>query len=691
MVRSLPFRVALCALIILAQFMFLALYLGQEEAIHFWDYAMYANMARNLFAAPDSTTALAVFYESFSQNYNLLFAVPSLLSFAIFNPSRDVFILTNFLTYFVAFQCGLAFVLKQLFKQPWSVTLCASTALCALVPFMWYPLFQGYPDHAAAASLTFAVGFTLSEKPRLRDRIATGFFLGLAILFRRHYAYPAIAVIISLALYEAAIATPRRWLDKTWIKNKLGHFILLGVVLIAVLAICEPAYLKEMLFTDYRALYKSYERPPCYFVLFAFSRVGLGLLVLGLAGYGLQIYLRPKNKRRLLYIAGMAFFWILLWAMGPGQAGDHYLISLLPLFCIVGLFGLGDSLLRQGQKSRALFIVIVLFLVANMIQAFWTGAFSVPSQTPSFGLLSEARPPWVRGDRDELKRLATYIGETTGDEDRVVVVGSSFIFNQDLMRALYTDVLQDIRPALRFIPAPESDGDQDPPLDAYASGTVFLVATPTQYHLPAEGQRVVTALASRFQPSLYDTNDFKKDDVLFTLDNGVTVEVWRHVNAWLPGRLFQNLLEMRHIKDMPRHWLFEKMGGLGQFAKNTDTQSDIALMKHGHGRLTSSLFYDLPLEEGSYRVIPTVRSADTCNKVVLKGYVREQEGRIVAQQVVPVVQNGGPVHLPFDVPARANQKTFFTLSVITEATNSCTVAIEQLDIRQNDIRGLPTN
>lgn len=78
--RSLWFVIAA----ILAQCVFVSVYVGAENTIHYWDYAMYANMVISWFGAGEHLWP--AFMASFSQNYNLLFAVPTLVSFFFLKP-----------------------------------------------------------------------------------------------------------------------------------------------------------------------------------------------------------------------------------------------------------------------------------------------------------------------------------------------------------------------------------------------------------------------------------------------------------------------------------------------------------------------------------------------------------------------------------------------------------------------------
>jgi len=145
--------------------------------------------------------------------------------------------------------------------------------------------------------------------------------------------------------------------------------------------------------------------------------------------------------------------------------------------------------------------------------------FPLPSDPPRLSLLAQPRPPWQRTDLDDLKRLALYIKETTSPEDRIAVVGSSFIFNQDLLQRVYIEALHDYTTPLRFIPIPEADGQQDPPFNVFASANVYIVPDKPQYHLPPQGQKVITSF---WRVLNSEDSFFKKEPFSVTLMNDVS-------------------------------------------------------------------------------------------------------------------------------------------------------------------------
>jgi len=663
------------------QFAFVLVYLKSERAINFWDYAMYANLAMDWFAQNGVSSLWAVFQQSLANNYNLLYAVPSLASFSLFGASRSVFILTNFAVFFIAHEVALALVLRRLFALSWPRACAWALGLCTLTPFMWYPLLEGYPDNGAAACFVFALGLSLTTNKTWRQAISVGLLLGLSIALRRHYAYPALALLFTLGSFDVGdILRKRSAQSGQKIKQLSLYYINVVVGVIGLLALLEPAYLREMISTNYAALYKSYERTPSYFILFCLSRIGALLLLAALIGFGSLLKTKGKGRASILRLAALGPVWLLLWAFGPAQAGEHYLISIAPVFCVVGLFGL----LQYVPKKTTLTwpsLVCGLLLIINTLHAFWFAPFVLPSTPPKLAFFGTPRPPWVREDYNTLISLARYVQDTTTDRDRIVLAGSSFVFNQDIFRTIYVDLLKDVAPAYRYIAAPESDGIQEPPLDAFAQANIYVVASPAQYHLDPAGQKVVTALVERFPPDKLAAPIFEKDEQTFSLINDVTVSIWRRKKEWSPATLHQELAEIRKVKDSSTPWVIKETTGPVSFVPAKDNPDAFIIRHLGHLGVTR-LFFDRPINAGQYRVGMIVETAPSCINSSFSVRVETPEGKGSATRPATPVQMKGAFYIPFTIEDKNNGAHYVTLSLTSTSQEVCTVALWQLQLQQ---------
>ncbi|HAX90977.1 MAG TPA: hypothetical protein DCY07_02050 [Rhodospirillaceae bacterium] len=647
-------------LVVSLQFLFVFLYLGHERAIDFWDYAMYPNMALEQWANGDWRSL----WQSFDHKYNLLFTIPSLLTFSLFEPSRLVYILTNFVVYGVAYQLGAGFLLRQLFGFSWTKALLLAFAACSLVPFLWYPLLQGYPDMGGAAMLVFALALASGPTRRVKHALGIGALVGLSIVFRRHYAYAGMAVLLAGVLIDLPTWKTRGF----WV-----HHALRGAAALATLVVIEPVHFHEMITTSYIDLYQSYERPALYFIHLTLAHAGLVLIAAAGAGLFFAWKGAATNRAGLAFVLLTAFLWLLIWVLGPVQVGQHYLVKLLPPVFIVGVVGLVVSL---KNRSRFLLPLVIGGLIANAAYCFWLAPrFEYPSEPPSLSLFGTPRPPWVRTDIEDLAALAQYVASTTTNKDRIAVSGSSFVFNQDLVRAVYTDVLRDVAPAYRFIPAPESDGDQDPPLHVYAAANVYLVSTPAQFHLDPKRQKNVAALAAQFPPPASLEKLFTKDERVFEIQDGVKISVWRR-KPWTPAALHEGLSNIRRLTPFDQVWVFTQGGTQSAFDPlpkgNAEKGSSVRVLLSSL-EPSATLFLDQPLPVGHYRLGLTAQKQDNCPSLRIKGLLQTRGGETLAEQAATLDLTTSLYYFPFVVSGLGG--AFLSLHIESAGLSGCLLAL----------------
>jgi len=677
--------------LVLFQGAFVALFLLREHSFPFWDYAMYANMAKDWFAAPGWRGHAEMIQKSLGENYNLLFAIPSYLGFSLFGTSREVFIGSNFLFFFVTQQIALGLVLASVFGFEKRKALLWSFGLAFLVPLLWHPLLHGYPDHAAAACLTFALVFALKDSRRWYNALALGLLLGAAILLRRYFAYPALALLFTLGLTDLGRFARGKDLSRfTFFGVMVRFYGMASAAVLLALVVIEPNYFEKMLTTDYQTLYKSYDRGAWFFCLFALSRMGLVLLIPALAGYVALARAHTRAWAKAQIILGFTGLSCLIWAFGPAQSSEHYLLPMLPVFCFVGLTGLWVTLraMLAGRAAQALYLLPVL-LAANSAYALWFAPDApLPSDPPKLSLLSTPHPPWVRKDYDEVIALARYVEQTTRDHDHIAVLASSFILNQDLFRTVYLDVLNRLVPLQRFLAVSEIDGVQPPPYDAFAGANVYIVPTPPQYHLGAEGQKVMASLYGLFPPPMPLFPLFEREARTFKLDRDVVVSIW-HRRAWTPEALHAGLSHMRTITNDPSlEWVAEERG-IG--FRNDPVSPGVANLqfRFGSGQDQASLFYDKPLHPGSYRLGMYFTNQYVCSNPTVTIRLRNDAGETGYTDTKTPLDSEGLLYIPFMIPPGYGDPFFLSVDIKVKPYGPCSVGMWQTQVEEMQLGGLP--
>lgn len=638
------------------------LYLGSETAIPFWDYAMYADRARDLFQSADLNEALQKLSESLAQNYNLVFALPALPFFALFGSSRFVFIVAQALIVLPLYQAAFAFVLKQLTRCSFKRALAQTLGLCALIPFLWFPLLEGYPDHGAAAFLLLALGLVVSREKKMASAFAVGLALALAILLRRHYAYAGLALLTAGLLC-----------DGVRLRNvkPLGYYLCAGLTVLAGLLAFEPVYLQTMLQTNFTALYSSYDRGAGYFSLFALGRVGVDLVLIAAAGW--FFLLKETKEARGPYLLPLVFVgvWFLFWALGPAQAADHYLLSVLPVFILIGLSGL-----MVGRMSRKVRIGLFCFLALRSVFALGLGPQGpLPSAEPSLMPTYFARPPVRDPDEQQLIGLGQNLILTNiSASDRILIVGSSFLLNQDKMRVLLSEKLRSPETASKILPAPEIDGKDQTPVDVFGSATVYVVPRNAQYHLDPSGQKVVTALWSALIKMREESVFFERLQNKYQIGDQ-TVEIWRR-KSWTPDKLLRGAYLIGGDLQYMRPWMATRWGNGVQITQNL--QDSQILARAGSVENAVSAFLIVPLEAGRYVVSGTLSKEEGCGPAYLKARVDTMLGQTLTETTQSTTVARSAFEIPLSIPDK--ETGFLSLDLWGGQAVTCLYSIDALRV-----------
>jgi hypothetical protein len=148
-----------------------------------------------------SIRIFTIFRESTAQNYNYfpaIFLAPFIL---VFGPSREIYIVNLVISYLLPFTILMRALSTTIANQ--SIRLFWPTVFTTIaLPAVWMPTLRGYPDIGAAAliattMLVYLHDQTLSSRWQV---IVLGISVGLAILFRRHVVYDAIALFLTIVI-----------------------------------------------------------------------------------------------------------------------------------------------------------------------------------------------------------------------------------------------------------------------------------------------------------------------------------------------------------------------------------------------------------------------------------------------------------------------------------------------------------
>lgn len=538
----------------------LARYVGQERTFYFWDHALYPGFASSLWVVlqqSDWSAVLRGIQVSLNDDFSRLFTLPALLGFTLAGgDSRLTYILANFIAYGLGLALPLAGILRQLRGGTYGANLVMALLGLLSCGFAWVSVVEGYPDMGGTVFLAGAVLLLFARWPQVSGWrwLAAGVLLAGAILLRRHFIYPA-AVLLA-----AAGAAQLLWFWRYRLVRAPGAYppvlgpVLAVLSLVVALYALAPAFVKRLLTMNYPELYASYAEPVGILLDKDLSRVGaLGLLA-ALAGYALA-WRQEAQRARLAVLLGLFLGWGCLWFGWVRFGGQHYLLQIMPIILPLGWALLWDGLRQRGRHGRFAAYGIGALLGVQALLTFWLADGRAPQRVPTVtadrqwftGLLAETRAPRMRRDYDTLTGLVGYLSRSLRPDDKVAVLASSPIFNQDIFMAAVMARRKNLG-SDDFIPLvsmPDIDRRDPLPLDAMSQATVLLLATPPQYHLAAEGQTVMGSAIALLTEDTEFQVAWQRDMAVYQLEQGVTLSLWRLQRPWTPAERSAFLARLR--------------------------------------------------------------------------------------------------------------------------------------------------
>jgi hypothetical protein len=141
-------------------------------------------------------------------------------------------------------------------------------------------------------------------------------------------------------------------------------------------------------------------------------------------------------------------------------------------------------------------------------------------------LLSDFKQtPRVRTDIETLKKMTLFLKEVSTEKQRIYVLSSSGILNDDILRQIE---MPENKNALPFMNLTHHVDLRDGFPESFFTSEFIVLSTPVQYHLDESGQKVIGILAEEL------LNGILKDNFTiiksYQLDNGVTSVVMRKVS-----------------------------------------------------------------------------------------------------------------------------------------------------------------
>lgn len=412
------------------------LFVCHERYFYVSDWAFYHHMANEVALAfwQSPLKGWQILSKSLHQTYNRLYTLPLLPFLMVFGESRLVYVLSLAVVYLLPLSLMLGAIAKRLIPNHSRAVFWSTVLLTLLLPASWAPTFRGYPDTGGALLMALAALLYIqdSSMKQLRRTVTIGFLLAMAISFRRHFSYDAIAFLGAIVVQHIATlivnlrgSNPRRlWRDlivqNAYFGSRIG--LIVSTIFITLL-ILSSSWVRTALTNDYKTLYAGYAQ--AVDVTVNYYRGFYGWMILAFAGIGFLAGALTKSSNRsgISFVALWGGFCIVEWLFVLRYLGDHYTLNITPKV-IIGLAVFSWSIHHWASKKLKVVAatILSLLLFSNAVLGL-TPVGNVGSAWRS--LFSASHLPMVNANYDETARLVTFLRSVASRKEPIMVASAS--------------------------------------------------------------------------------------------------------------------------------------------------------------------------------------------------------------------------------------------------------------------------
>jgi hypothetical protein len=550
-------------LLMLATIAVTSIYVSSERTFYWWDYAGYnsatVSIAKLFRDSPEQAWREVI--ESLSKEKNLLISLPLVPFILLFGESRLSYILSVSLIYVLPFRLLLGAISAKIIPVYPRRVFWSTVLLSLLIPMSWIPTLRGYLDTGGCVFVAVAILVYLQDiKLKYWWQIPLiGFLLAMAVLFRRHFAYSAIAFFgaATLQAFIEFVAEYKAIKNKAW-KNLFKSGVKLGLIAatsFAILMLVAGDFTRSAVTVDYRNLYAAWSLPVNDILTRYADFFGLGTWLLVALGFSAGILTRMLVSDAAIFISLFGILSLVEWLLVLRYGYLHYTIHITPIVLLGLLAFFWTSWLKLKGKIRYLMLSAAgLYLITNAVLGL------IPIKLDLSKLFVANFPPLVRSDYGEVVKLVEFLRKLAPNEEPIYIAGASNSFNANILR----QANRKLNPPegwwkLNAIGRPQIDSRDTYPLPELLMSQYVVVATPFQQVLPGDEQvlrsgeqDVVKVVYDAFTQNWEIAGDFQKLPEQFKLENGVIVRVYRRIRPSAIATAVKTLDAMqKQIGDKP--------------------------------------------------------------------------------------------------------------------------------------------
>lgn len=676
-----------------------ALYVSRERFFYYFDYAGFEGVAGDLASLfPNELQKLLYLVKtSLSLDYNYFYAVPILPFILVFGEQRLSYELGVTLLYQLPYFLALGAIASRLFTGSRRFSFWVAFFITLLIPVAWAPLLRGYPDVGAAFLLTLACWLYLLDRSLKRwwQVLAIGVLVALAVVFRRHFAYPAVAFYVAIFVHllimtftplnpDRALSRRIRWNVFMQVNIRLGATVL-GTLL--TLALVDRPLIESVLSVDYNNLYASYQVSLSSLLQFFSGQYGLLLLLLVVLGYFLAFQRHLLDVSAAIFVFLFAFVAFFTWVLVARQEGVHYTLH-FTFFVVLGLTALFLAIWRIESSRTRIFSLITfssLLLVNLIISLFmplpvskethhivdrFTSAYYLPLKTP---------------DYDLVKELIAYLREKSQPGSKIYVADSSPNMNYDLLRSAEKALYGRDNLILDILFVPMVDSRDSYPLELLMRSDFVVVSTPPQLHLSPKEQKIVASVHDAFYQDWEIAKDFKRLPRQFIFSDGSRLNVFQRIrptNLQTAVRTFHTMREQIGIRPGSQpNWIY--LGTQQTGVVKNSLGNDHVWVSPGNDQVPEEgafLWAEPVIEDGRVKGLLKFDEA-ACDEISLKIQTLDERGKIIETQSIQIESSESRFDLPYQGVEATYLVFYLAMTSQNDPTKTCVA----------EVRWMPSN
>jgi len=530
------------------------MYISAETGLYWSDYNYYQFILKTVRDAcvENPITGIALIIYSTKLLYNFLFTIPLLPVSLIFGDNRYAFIIAQVVLFQIPAAALLASIINNTLKNQSNKMFWISFAVFMTQPALWACSLRGYPDAIALICLLLSFHYCqkMQQNPSMKNTLATGIFLALSPLLRRHYAYGAIATATS---FFAIFFQEKRDFKYTILQLSKIAFVSIVFLLTAGIGFVLNTFSEPFL-----NLYTAACIDPIGIAGYYVSGFGIITWLLSITGIVLAFKSDLFDNQKLNSLVALGVLMLLDWMLFGKHLAIHYLLYAAPMV-VLGCSAFFFIIINGKRKAVAWLVAPFLFLnfafgilPYRQLPAGFTryGMLTMPLNEPNIiGRLVTANfGPLTRDDQVQMGLLLKEIESMGSGFQPIFIASGNHILCPDILRN-YQRINERNNDFPNYIEPPILDTRDALPLGALLTCNSVVLAHPFVPMYKPESSTILSCVLDCFDKKWPISEDFEKSAFQTKLDNNSEITIFKRTRQTSPQTAVKALVEMKKILD----------------------------------------------------------------------------------------------------------------------------------------------